>query len=85
MRILTLDDFDTKGKTVFLRVDMNVPIDPKSMEIIEKTRIRESTESIKNLEKSKVEITYQQGRLVFFHVEMNGPKDPKKMEIIETT
>ena len=33
MEFLTIDDFDFKGKTVFLRVDMNCPIDPDTLEI----------------------------------------------------
>ena len=33
VKVLTLDDFDLKGKTVFLRVDMNCPIDPNTMEV----------------------------------------------------
>jgi phosphoglycerate kinase len=72
VRILTLDELETKGKTVFLRVDMNVPIDPKTMEIIETTRIRESTESLKDLEDSKVVIASHQGRV--------GNKDYTGME-----
>jgi phosphoglycerate kinase len=72
VRILTLDDFDTKGKTVFLRVDMNVPIDPSTMEIIETSRIREATESLKDLEGAKVVIASHQGRV--------GNKDYTGME-----
>ncbi len=72
MRILTLDDFDTKGKTVFLRVDMNCPIDPATMKIIETSRIREATESLKDLEKAKVVIASHQGRV--------GNKDYTGME-----
>ena len=63
MRLLTLEDFDTKGKTVFLRVDMNSPIDPKTMEILETSRIRESTVSLKDLEEAKVVIASHQGRV----------------------
>ena len=63
MRILTIDDFDIKGKTVFLRVDMNCPIDPVTMNIIETSRIRESTESLKDLEGAKVVIGSHQGRV----------------------
>jgi len=33
VKVLTLYDFDLKGKTVFLRVDMNCPIDPETLEI----------------------------------------------------
>jgi phosphoglycerate kinase len=72
VRILTLDDFDTKDKTVFLRVDMNCPIDPVTMKIIETSRIKESTESIKDLEGAKVVITSHQGRV--------GNKDYTGME-----
>ncbi|MDE1763731.1 MAG: phosphoglycerate kinase [Thaumarchaeota archaeon] len=72
MRILTLDDFDTKGKTVFLRVDMNCPIDPANMKIIETSRIKESTDSLKDLEGAKVVIMSHQGRV--------GNKDYTSME-----
>jgi len=72
VRILTLDDFDTKGKTVFLRVDMNVPIDPATMQIIETSRIREATESLKDLAGAKVVIASHQGRV--------GNKDYTGME-----
>jgi len=63
VRLLTLEDFDTKGKTVFLRVDMNSPIDPKTMEILETSRIRESTVSLKDLGEAKVVIASHQGRV----------------------
>ena len=33
MKIRTIDDFDIKGKTVLLRVDMNVPIDSETKQI----------------------------------------------------
>lgn len=72
MRILTLDDFETDGKTVFLRVDMNCPIDPVTMKIIETSRIREATESLKDLEGAKVVIASHQGRV--------GNKDYTGME-----
>ena len=72
MRLLTLEDFDTRGKTVFLRVDMNCPIDPKTMEIIEASRIRESAASLKDLQEAKVVIASHQGRV--------GNKDYTGME-----
>jgi len=72
VRILTLDDFETKGKTVFLRVDMNCPIDPATMKIIETSRIRESTDSLKDLQESRVVIASHQGRV--------GNKDYTGME-----
>jgi len=46
VKVLTLDDFDLKGKTVFLRVDMNCPIDPETMEILGTKRIEEAIETL---------------------------------------
>ena len=39
MEFLTIDDFDFKGKTVFLRVDMNCPIDPDTLETVSYTHL----------------------------------------------
>ena len=61
--MLTLDDFDLKGKTVFLRVDMNCPIDPKTMEISGTKRIEEATETLKALKDAKVVVASHQGRV----------------------
>ena len=47
VKFLTLDDFDLKGKTVYLRVDLNCPIDQETMEISGTKRIEEATETIK--------------------------------------
>ena len=49
MKFLTIDDFDLKGKTVFLRVDMNCPIDPETLEISGTKRIEEIVETINSL------------------------------------
>ncbi|MEC4847957.1 MAG: phosphoglycerate kinase [Nitrosarchaeum sp.] len=63
MKVLTLDDFDLKGKTVFLRVDMNCPIDPDTMEISGTKRIEEAIETLKSLEEAKVVVASHQGRV----------------------
>ena len=63
VKVLTLDDFDLKGKTVFLRVDMNCPIDPETMEISGTKRIEEATETLKSLEDAKVVVASHQGRV----------------------
>ena len=63
MRILTLSDFDLKGKTVLLRVDMNCPIDPTTGEISGAKRIEEATESIEALEAAKIVVVSHQGRV----------------------
>lgn len=63
MKVLTLDDFDLKGKTVFLRVDMNCPIDPETMEISGTKRIEESIETINALDQTSFVIASHQGRV----------------------
>jgi len=63
VKVLTLDDFDLKSKTVFLRVDMNCPIDPETMEITGTKRIEEATETLKSLKDARVVIASHQGRV----------------------
>ena len=63
VKVLTLDDFDLKGKTVFLRVDMNCPIDSNTMKISGTKRIEEAIETIKALSESKLVIASHQGRV----------------------
>ena len=72
VRILTLDDFTLKDKTVFLRVDMNCPIDPETMEITGTKRIEEATKTIESLKDSKLVVASHQGRV--------GNKDYTGME-----
>jgi phosphoglycerate kinase len=47
--ILTLDDFDFRGKTTILRVDINSPIDHRSGELADDNRIRKSVPTIREL------------------------------------
>ncbi len=79
MKILTLDDFDLTNKTVFLRVDMNCPIDPETMEISGTKRIEETKETINALKDSKLVVASHQGRV--------GNKDytgmKKHVEVLE--
>ncbi len=63
VKVLTLDDFDLRGKTVFLRVDMNCPIEPKTMEISGSKRIEEAIQTIRDLEGAKVVVASHQGRV----------------------
>jgi phosphoglycerate kinase len=63
VKILTLSDFDLKGKTVLLRVDMNCPIDPVTGEISGAKRIEEATETIKALSSAKTVVVSHQGRV----------------------
>jgi len=63
MHVLTLDDFDLKDKTVFLRMDMNCPIDPDTMNISGTKRIEEAIETINALSQTKLVIASHQGRV----------------------
>ena len=72
MNLLTIDDFDFKGKTVFLRVDINCPIDPETLEISGTKRIEEVIETINSLNDAKIVIETHQGRV--------GNKDYTGME-----
>ena len=72
MGFLTIYDFDFKGKTVFLRVDMNCPIDTETLEISGTKRIEEIVETIHALNNAKIVIASNQGRV--------GNKDYTGME-----
>jgi len=63
VNVLTLDDFDLRDKTVFLRVDMNCPIDPDTMEISGTKRIEETIETLQSLKEAKVVVASHQGRV----------------------
>ena len=63
MKIRTLNDFDIKGKTVLLRVDMNVPIDPETKEITGNRRIQDVAITVKALDGAKIVIISHQGRV----------------------
>jgi phosphoglycerate kinase len=72
VKVLTLDDFNLKDKTVFLRIDMNCPIDSETMEISGTKRIEEAIQTIRDLGDSKLVIASHQGRV--------GNKDYTGME-----
>jgi len=64
-KILTINDFDFKGKTALVRVDFNSPIDINTRKVLDDTRIKAHGEStIKELSQkgAKVVILAHQGR-----------------------
>jgi len=64
-KILTLDDFDFKGKIALVRVDFNSPVDLNTKKVLDDTRIKAHGEStIKELSQkgAKVVILAHQGR-----------------------
>jgi phosphoglycerate kinase len=65
----TLDDFNLKGKTVLARFDMNSPLDPKTREPIDITRIEKSLPTLKALSEkgAKTVILIHQGSDIEYH------------------
>ena len=59
---LTLDDIDVSGKTVFLRADINSPLDPGSKRILDATRIQAVIPTVSSLNESKLIIGAHQSR-----------------------
>jgi len=60
----TLDDFTVENKTVLLRVDFNMPLDKKTLDITDDTRIRLALPTIQELinKKAKIVILAHQGK-----------------------
>ncbi len=61
-KFLTLDDVETSNKKIFLRVDINVPLDPSTHLILDDTRIRAVSETLHRLEDAKVVLGSHQSR-----------------------
>src|SRR5437667_374859 len=61
-KFLTLDNIETNGKRVFLRVDINVPLDPSTHQILDDTRIRAVSETLARLEDARVVLGSHQSR-----------------------
>ncbi len=59
---LTLDDVESSGKRVFLRVDINVPLDPSTHEILDDTRIRAVSSTLADLTDARVVLCSHQSR-----------------------
>jgi phosphoglycerate kinase len=59
---LTLDDVEVSGKTVFLRCDINSPLDPTSKRILDATRIEAIVPTIRSLKGAKLVIGAHQSR-----------------------
>jgi phosphoglycerate kinase len=62
VKFLTIDDFDVENKTVFLRVDINSPIDPTTNEILNDTRIKAVKPTLDSLKNAKVVLGSHQSR-----------------------
>lgn len=58
----TMDDFDFSGKTVFLRVDINSPINPTTGEVMGYSRFNAHLPTIRELSDSRLVIVAHQSR-----------------------
>jgi len=65
----TLNDFILKGKTILARFDMNSPLDPKTRQPVDITRIERSLSTLKELAKkeAKTVILIHQGSDIEYH------------------
>src|SRR5437016_12934638 len=61
-KFLTLDEVETSNKRIFLRVDINVPLDPSTHQILDDTRIRAVSETLARLEDARVVLGSHQSR-----------------------
>ncbi len=61
-RYLRIEDLDLGDKAVFLRVDINSPIDPKTGRLLDDTRIKAIKGTLEALSGSRVVIGAHQGR-----------------------
>jgi len=59
---LTLDDVETRDKRVFLRVDINVPLDPSTHQILDDTRIKAISKTLSELDEARVVLGSHQSR-----------------------
>src|SRR5437899_9342310 len=61
-RFLTLDDVKTSNKSIFLILDINVPLDTSTHQILDDTRIRAISETLARLEDARVVLGSHQSR-----------------------
>lgn len=63
IKMLSIEDLDLADKKVFLRVDINTPVDPETGELIEQARLEEAAITIRDLADSRVVVASHQGRV----------------------
>ncbi|KAA0002031.1 MAG: phosphoglycerate kinase [Thermoplasmata archaeon] len=62
MKLPTLDDVDVDGKVILTRVDINSPLHPETLDILDTSRIKRIIPTLHELEKGKVVLLAHQGR-----------------------
>ena len=59
---LTLDEVEVEGKTLFLRVDINSPIDPSTERILDDSRIKAISPTLQELRAARIVLGSHQSR-----------------------
>ncbi len=62
MKLPTLDDVDIEGKTVLTRVDINSPLHPETLDILDISRIKRILPTLHELKGGRVVLLAHQGR-----------------------
>jgi len=70
----TIDDFDIEGKTILVRVDINSPVDPNSGIILDDTRMKLHSETLKELSNKGAKV------VILAHQSRPGKKDFTTLE-----
>ena len=76
---LTIDDYELSGKNVILRIDINSSINPENKELLDDTRIKRHSATVKELsdKKARVIILAHQsrpGKLDFVNLRKHGER-----------
>ena len=90
-KFFTLDDFDFTGKCVYLRLDINSPINPISGDIMSSARFSSHLETIRELSGSKVVLVAHQSRpgkndftTLQKHAELMGKLTGRPVEFVDS-
>ena len=76
---LTIDDYDLRSQSVILRIDINSSINPESGDLLDDTRIKRHSATVKELSDAGAKITIlahqsRPGKLDFVNLEKHGER-----------
>ena len=79
---LTMDDYDLSGKNVILRIDINSSINPENGDLLDDTRIKRHSATVKELSDKKARVIVlahqsRPGKLDFVSLEKHGERMSK--------
>ncbi len=76
---LTIDDYELSGKNVILRIDINSSINPENGDLLDDTRIKRHSATVKELSDKNARVIVlahqsRPGKLDFVNLEKHGKK-----------